>query len=196
MSADGDYIEVAYPDSKITGLSLWCRLRNGNGSVCIDRFADGEWHEVEQIVPQDEGGVVTAAIDPADKGRIRYSRESGFLVVDDVTASYVRTERTPVDGYRDLNVGNVLSYTFNTLEHNAKYGLRITATSADLKSMPSEEYTATVSGETSGISTTETSRGQAEYYDLSGRKVSKNNLGKGIYIIREKGRTIKTGKVF
>ncbi len=196
MSADGDYIEVAYPDSKITGLSLWCRLRNGNGSVCIDRFADGEWHEVEQIVPQDEGGVVTAAIDPADKVRIRYSRESGFLVVDDVTASYVRTERTPVDGYRDLNVGNVLSYTFNTLEHNAKYGLRITATSADLKSMPSEEYTATVSGETSGISTTETSRGQAEYYDLSGRKVSKNNLGKGIYIIREKGRTIKTGKVF
>lgn len=192
MSADGDYIEMAYPDSKITGLSLWCRLRNGNGSVCIDRFADGEWHEVKSIVPQAEGGVESADIEAADKVRIRYSRESGFLVVDDVTASYVKTGRTPVERYHGVTAGNALSYTFKALDHDAKYGLRVTATSAGRKSMPSAECAVVISGSVSSISaTTATTDGPAVYYDLSGKKVSKANLKKGIYIIPGKGKVIK-----
>lgn len=189
MSADGDRLEIEYPGCLIKGLSFWCRLRNGNGSLCIDRLVDGTWTEAATVVPDEAGGVKSADFEPCARVRIRYSRESGFAVVDDVTATCLGTERIPVEGFTGYALGNVLSFTFPGLTAETTYGLRITATSAGERSLPSDELVVTTGERGSGIeSVSGTTTARPECYDLSGRKVSEDNLKKGIYIM--KGRKV------
>ncbi|MBO5185910.1 MAG: M6 family metalloprotease domain-containing protein [Prevotella sp.] len=192
MSADGDCLEIAYPDSMINGLSLWCRMRNGKGSVCIDRLVDGQWVEASVITPETAGGTAEAAFEPAERVRVRFARESGFLLVDDVKASVLGTVRTPVEAYNGLQTGNVQSFTFRSLDHNATYGLRVSATSSGRRSLPSAESVVVTSGNTSGIADIRNDADRnTDLYDLSGRKVSKGNHKKGIYIVPGKGKIVK-----
>ncbi|MBP3510465.1 MAG: M6 family metalloprotease domain-containing protein [Prevotella sp.] len=192
MSADGDCLEIEYPGCLINGLSFWCRLRNGNGSLCIDRLTDGGWTEAATVVPDADGGIKTVELEPCARIRIRYSRESGFAVVDDVTASCLGTERIPVEGFTGYSLGNVQSFTFPGLTAETTYGLRITATSGGERSLPSDELVVTTGAKGSAIQAVGSdSTAPQACYDLSGRKVPEGNSRKGVYIVPGKGKVIK-----
>lgn len=190
MSADGDYLEVAWPESSIVGLSFWCRSRNGDGHVCVDAYKDGAWNEIGSVVPPVDGQTLTFSLDGCDKARIRYARESGFIVIDDVYATCNRLERTPVEGYYGMEVGNVLSYTFGGLTPSATYSLRVIATSDGQRSLASDEHLVTTVA-TDGIERVEQDNAPTTVYDLSGRRLSHTNYPNQLLIIRQGG---KTGK--
>lgn len=187
MSADGDCLEIEYPENRITGLSFWCRLRNGNGSLVIDRLDGDSWTEAAEVVPDAGGGVKSVSFDACSRVRIRYSRESGFAVIDDVAAACLGTVRIPVEGYSGLAVGNALSHSFTGLVAGTTYGLRLTATSEGRRSAQSAELTVTTAAKGTGIQTVGVAAERPEYYDLSGRKLGKAGSGRGIRIIKRGG---------
>lgn len=188
MSADGAYLEVAYPESTITELSFWCRSRNADGTIYVDEYRDGEWTVAATLTPPTEGQRLSATLSGCEKVRIRYARESGYVVIDDVVASCITMQRTPVAGYDGLTAGNVLSYTFAGLAPATTYSLRVTALSGSLRSLDSEEYLVTTASDGSGIAGIETSPATSPdaIYDLSGRRLKGNSTTRGIYIIRGK----------
>lgn len=190
MSADGDYLEIAYPESLITGLSFWCRSRGSDGTVHIDRWTGDAWVTDASFAPPTEGGTQTFDIPDATKVRIRYERESSSVVIDDVTVSCRTLERTPLPGYDDLTVGNVLSYSFTGLEPATGYSLYVTALSDGRRSLPSEELyvTTAVSDGIRKVAAT-AGRSGADSYDLAGRRQANGGRSRGV-IITEGGKKL------
>lgn len=194
MSADGDYLEVAYPESVLTGLSFWCRSRNADGTVYIEEYADGKWTETASFAPQTDGAAMSFSLNGGVKARIRYARESGFIVIDDVKADCISLERTPVDGYDGVTTGNARSYTFEGLMPATTYSFRVTALSGDLRSLVSDECTVTTATTDAieGITTGgDGNDGAATMYDLSGRRLPENHRPAGIVIVRQGGKVRK-----
>lgn len=195
LSADGDYIEVAWPESTVTQLSFWCRSRNGDGLIYIEESNGDGWNVTASVVPPADGATLSFSIGDAPRVRIRYGRESGFVAVDDIVASCRVLGRVPVDGFDGLLVGNVLSYSFSGLVPSTDYTLRVTARSGDRRSLPSAECavtTATADGIETAHATGGDSPSSAAVYDLSGRRLPQDCRKGGPVIIRRGGVTVKS----
>lgn len=195
LSADGDHIEVAWPENIITRLSFWCRSRGGDGTIHIEE-SDGEgWKVAASVVPPADGATLSFDLGGASRVRIRYERESGFVVIDDVVASCRGLERTPVSGYDGLSVGNVLSYGFAGLKPSTDYSLRVTARSADNTSEASDECIVTTLT-ADGIGNIPAGDGNNEpdaaVYDLSGRRLPSAGKSHGAVIVKRGSKTVKT----
>lgn len=182
MSADGDYLEMAFHETKIEQLSFWYRSRYETGLLTIEKKADGKWTEAETISPSTEGTTVTINLGGADAARIVYSRESGYVTIDDVKLSCITLERIPVEGYTGILTNNATQFDFSNLEPATTYGLFITATQGGQSSLPSTESVITTLTESAGIHdnifTSDPS--DSKYFDLQGRRVK--NPKRGIYV--------------
>lgn len=186
MSADGDYLEMDYGRTAVTALSFWCRSRNGDGQLFVERWSDAEgWTVAATLTPTAEGSVLSASFGGAPRVRLRYSRATGFVVIDDVVATCVASSRTPLAAYDRLNVGNVLSYSFGGLVPERTYSLTVTAQSAGNSSLPSDEcVVTTLSADGIGRVTATPPAGiDGRMYDLSGRPVPSVIRHRGIVIM-------------
>lgn len=178
MSADGDCLETAFPESKIEKLSFWYRSRYATGLLTIEKKVNGEWIEAEKLNPATEGTNVSIALGGADAVRLVYSRESGYITIDDVVLSCHTLERIPVSNTHTH--GNT-EFLFSGLEPATTYGLQITATKGSETSMASAEHTIITLTESAGVHDIFVDiNSDTTIYDLQGRKV--NNPAKGLYI--------------
>lgn len=171
LNTDGDYLEMGYPETKITRLSFWHRASKAVGSIVIEKCLDGEWTVAETITPSTTGTTIVCEMGNADRARIRYERESGYINIDDVVLSCITTERKAVKGLDAKQVGNVLRYDVSGLEKGCTYGITITATSNGETSLTSAETTVVTSGSASGIEQIATEKAATRYYDLQGRQL-------------------------
>lgn len=169
LNTDGDYLEMGYPETKIARLSFWHRASKAVGNIVIEKCLDGEWSVAETITPSTTGTTIVCEMGNADRARIRYERESGYINIDDVVLSCMTTERKAVEGLDAKQVGNVLRYDVSGLEKGCTYGITITATSNGETSLTSAETTVVTSGNASGIEQIATENGTTHFYDLQGR---------------------------
>lgn len=194
--AANPYILVAYPESKISTLSFWCRsYRDGNGNVVVERASDGEWSEVANFVSEAKASIKTFEFEASDSVRIRFERTKGYLLIDDVEAGCNATTRIPVEGYTNKSVGSELAYEFDGLTFGKTYGFTVRAKSGEKLSASSNECIVKLTDD-AGVADIETEENlvldsSAEIYDLNGRRLSVGNLQKGIYIVRKGNRTFK-----
>lgn len=171
LNTDGDYLEMGYPETKIARLSFWHRASKAVGSIVIEKCLDGEWTVAETITPSTTGTIIACEMGGADRARIRYERESGYINIDDVVLSCITTERKAVEGLDGKQVGNVLRYDVSGLNKGCTYGITITATSNSETSLTSAETIVVTSGGASGIEQITTEKGATRFYDLQGRQL-------------------------
>ena len=177
FSADGDVLEVGYNDCLVTRIEFWQRSKNGDGVIHIDEMNDeGTWTETASFTPSADGERVGFDTNNAQKVRIRYERESGFVVIDDVTACCRMPELRVVDGYNGRTVGNVLSFRFTGLSPETTYSFGVRALSGEKVSAESLLFSVTTSGGSDGIATPITGNDDnPAAYDLYGRRIRENS---------------------
>lgn len=191
FSQNGSHITFAYPDAKISSLSFWTNHTGSfKGTIHIERYAGGEWSSVRALSSDGLSNIaqtIEETFEMSDSARIRFERSAGTIYIDDIRLECHPLTHTPVTGYDEKNVGNVLEYTFNGLDLKNTYSLTVRAKSGNSLSLPSSPLT--VGGTGNGSSAIETIREdgstKTEIFSISGNKISSTaNLPKGIYIIR------------
>lgn len=226
LGADGSVLTTGTYNAGIRSLSFWYRSStspNAN-SLVIKGFVNGEWVEIEtfgDLTNETGGKTVTIGSIPAGCTRMSIGLDraagTGNVCIDDVTVGYGGNyELLPIDGQTDINVGNVLSYTFTGLESESSYSYSVTAHNAMFSSIESDripvittagisdaatvaDVTITAAGNC--ISITVPSESQATIYYPTGQIVTTLSLPAGsttisvptpgLYIVRTPGKTAK-----
>ena len=182
MSADGDFLQMSFPESMIDKLTFWYRSRYETGQLIIEKQLKGEWSEAGRLSPSTNGTTACIELGGADAVRIVYSRESGYVAIDDVVLHCQTITRIPVEQFANKKTDSATTYIFSGLEPSATYGLNISATRGDQTSLPSSESIVTMLSESAGIKDNyeEITNHDNAIYDLHGRRIA--NPKRGIYI--------------
>lgn len=154
---DGDYLTVAWPETVLRKLSFWYRSKSASGRMIVEVAEQGsdDWQELMAFTPQTEATTVTVDI-PFDmtpelvpiyynKVRVRYERDGGFVVIDDVVAECITVERTPVGGMADLSTQGATVYRVDGLP-TGLFSFRVRGLKGDERSLPSPECQVMVEG--------------------------------------------------
>lgn len=193
FSARGGSLLVAYPHARISSLSFWGRGgTSADGYVYVERFADGQWLEVDSFMPNgDEGAaqVRNYSFEQSDTARIRMVANSGNFYIDDVVAGCNDRTGTPVAEYDGKDVASTLSFRFSGLQPATSYGFIVRGKQGDVLSYGSDELTA-VTLSSDGVADIVAPMSAVEaVYDLQGRKTTMAKPG--VYIIRKAGKCLK-----
>lgn len=139
FSRDGDYLEVAWPETRLQELQFWMRSSSASGTMHVEQWVDGDWQTKQSFSLTNEATTVTVALDNAEKARLRYERTGGYVAIDDVKAKVTVMERQNVDGQTDISTGGALQHTFSQLQTNCQYSFRVSAMKGNERSAWSQE---------------------------------------------------------
>ncbi len=209
MGKSADKLETAeYPEG-VKEFSFWCR---GNSTGEADELrvyglVDDAWKRVyaQNVSRTAQTVVVSDFPEGTRKVRLEFlkSGSNGSLAVDDVKVTYYKTSSPVyVSGYKDKNVGNVLTSEISSLNPQTRYYFKLRATDGSKYSKYSVEK-GVVTQEASGISavsvetvgiavngrTIECAGEEINVFDCSGRHIA-NGFGsvelpsEGLYIIK------------
>ncbi len=126
FSRNDDFLEIAWPETRIEQLSFWTKASSATGTLHIEKWENQEWTALTSVTPSTEGTTVSVAAAGAERLRLRYERQGGYLVIDDVVAQCTQRERVAVSGQQNLSSQGQLSYTFSQLEPR-QYSFRVRA---------------------------------------------------------------------
>lgn len=116
LSSNGDYLSTAYPETKIDGLTFWCRASEEGSKLNVEATTDGnKWETVETVDVPTTAQTVNVSVSDVLAVRLTLERESGYVVIDDVVAQCRQMKRIPVTGYDNVQTNGKSSYTFNDL---------------------------------------------------------------------------------
>ena len=191
LSADGDYLTIAYTETLIDQVSFWCRASTKGSKIRVETYDGTEWTEADVVDVPTTDAVLTVSTDGAATVRLTLVRESGFVTIDDVTAACRVLERTPVDGYEGVTTGVSTECAFSGLEPGQVYGFKVRGLSGGVPSYESAEYVVTLNESTGITRPAATATGIEAVYDLSGRRMPEGALPQGIYIIKYGDGTVK-----
>lgn len=185
LSSNDAYLVISWPETLIDGVSFWHRANGKGGSIAIERLgADGQWTLVQEVATSAEGTAAAIDMPETEAVRLRFEREGGYLVIDDVMAHTCSLVRTPV---RTANIGVSGQFAVDGLAPGL-YGVRVHALKGGERSLASAEAQAQVTQ--SGVSSLlEDQEGGSILYDLLVRRVA--NPGAGIYIRMAGGKATK-----
>ena len=198
LSSDGDYLRIAYPDTKISALQLWnMASAEGCGTLAVDIYAPASgWQVADTIEPSADGAVSELSFEQSDTVRLRFQRTSGRIYIDDVYAECHAVSYSSVEEY-DGTATSELSYSFTALEANATYVFTVTAVDDGETSLSSDEIFVTLSDNSTGISavqafgSTNDASCETRVYDLLGREMPATGIPHGVYIIKNGDKTRK-----
>lgn len=200
LRTNGGNIVATNGSTAISHIEFWMRAyqTSKNATLKIQRMADGAWTDTEEVALSDnDGQTYSFDFEPTTSVRLYFNRQStskGDVLIDDVTVSGNEIVRKPVTGYSPATTDKC-SYTFTSLESSTEYGVTVTAVNNGQTSKASEETTLTTKTAT-GINAVSNNSADAEQstYDLTGRRVSGNNIPAGVYIIKGNDTTVKVAK--
>lgn len=195
------YIVLTNKSAAISNVKFWMRAQQtGAGSSLDIQEQDGDkWVTLESIsLSSGNGQTYDINIKPSRVVRLRFNRKSsGNLYIDDIEINGNAMTTTPVAIYNGKDLGDVTEFTFNQLDAETEYGLTVTGTYNGVLSLPSEMLTVNTIKTTDGIK--EVSNGLTgnegrSFFTVSGTKLNGKPTGKGVFIMRENGKTVKTTK--
>lgn len=216
MGKSADRLETSVYPEGIKEFSFWCR---GNSTGADDEFrvyglVDGQWVKVhtQKVSRTGQTIVVTDFPEGAVKARLEFLKtgKDGSLAVDDVKVTYYKNSNPVyVNGYKEKNVGNVLSSAVKGLKGETRYYIKLRATDGTKYSKYSEEK-GVVTGSTGISSIAQEAVGMAvegrtvicegqniTVYDLAGRIVATGRgsvevPAAGLYIVKaDSGKAIR-----
>lgn len=208
LNKDSLYLLASQPGKTIKDVSFWYRLSNSGSKLIVAAAHNGEWETVDEITNEaGASGIASYAVNDADSVRFLFSRVSGYALLDDVDLTYRVNEYVPLktvplsaDGTALKSAaaasdGDLLHYTFTSLDPSLEYSYSVQAIAGDKMSLVSDTINV---GETTGIHTiniNDSASKAHDVYDLQGRKVATVDqmalLPKGIYIVRGKKVVLK-----
>lgn len=199
FGAKGHYLQMKNQDAVISKVSFWMKPSKVSDAsyIEIQRLVDDEWADAQKVAfTESEGKVYSFDIEPATSVRLYFNRVgSDYVFIDDVTVNGNKVTVNPVSAYTDKNVGNVQKYTFIGLEPQTTYILNVYGLNNGEKTLASDDLVITTSDASSSINgIVSEGRNKHEVYDLTGRRISKNSVPSGMYIIRGNGKTVKIAK--
>lgn len=185
LSSNDSYLVISWPETLIDGVSFWHRANGKGGSIAVERLgADGQWTLVREVATSADGAATTIDMPESEAVRLRFEREGGYIVVDDVAAQTRALQRNLV---KTANIGVSGQFTVDGLAEGL-YGVRVYALKGEERSLTSAEAQAEVTQ--SGVSSLlKDQEGGSIFYDLLGRRVA--NPGAGVYIRVAGGKAAK-----
>ena len=185
MAGDGSGLEIAPEEYLLTGLSFWYRGVNATGSLLVLGQKGEQIDTIATLIPVAEGTIVDYPLDNYEKVKMFFNRNSGSVMIDDVSVTYLPLQRRVVEGYDRLNVGQTLQQPFSHLLPGGTYGLTVTGLLGEHRSLPSAEYILTLPGTPDAIHApgVETKKYEGAPYRLSGQRATDSNR---LHIMRGK----------
>ena len=141
------------------------------------------WSLIKTLEGQINGGLSEVEIGGKNIVRIRFQKQGGYEIIDDIIIKGNKNVLYPLYGDFGEDVGNQLDFTLYTFDSQQIYDFSITAVNNGIQSLPSPLLK--VSGTETTVKDTLVSNLQANpiaYYDTLGRKIDKDY--KGICIIK------------
>lgn len=189
LNNDSDYLMLSYPEARISSITFWALSQNTHNVLHLEKRTANGWLDLEQLTPASQGSVYSFDVDTCSIMRLRFERAGGYILLDDVSVGLQRLSHTPVSGYEQLNAGNATELAIAGLAPGRTYGYRVRGLRGSEQSSESNEVSVSL-GVTDGIVISPTENGKAEYYDLSGCKLSR--AARGVVIVRKEGYGRKT----
>ena len=212
---DGDYLVVAWPETVVRSLSFWYRAKSASGQLIVEVAEQGtdDWQELASFTPETAGTTITVDVpfDAADyliptfcnQVRIRYERDGGFIVVDDIVAECTMMSRTPLAGKTNVSTQGQTSCRVDGLSAGL-YSFRVRGVAGEERSLLSPECQVVIeNGSVTGItnceeqgtwserSDSQSALEQGAKYDLQGRKYDVRGANYGV-----RGVTVKKNKKY
>lgn len=125
LSAGGDYLVIAYPETKIESLNFWLRSSKAGNKIVVETAEDDDWQTLQTLDAPTEAQTVSLEIGGAKKVRLKLERTQGFVAIDDVVATGRCIERTPVSNFTNVSTEGKTSYTFTDLTTGHTYGFSV-----------------------------------------------------------------------
>ncbi len=190
LSSDSDWLIIAFPETKIAGLSMWVRSNKAGNKLHFEADYGNGWTEIKVVDAPTTARTISVTSEGAEKMRIRLERTAGFVTIDDVSADCHTMLRLPVEEYNGMKSCGKEELTFSGLKSGETYGLRIQATDGSALSYKSNECCVTLPVSLSiGEKQIADINTKGETFDISGRKAAQGY--KGISIVKYGNRTIK-----
>lgn len=197
LSKTGNYLSIAYPNSKLTSLSFYLTsTENAAGSITVERCVNGVWSKVEDMALEAgfEPGTRHVDFAPSDTVRLVYSRTNGSVFIDDVEVGCCDAVCSLVEGYNAKSTGSSHEFQFVGLKPDTRYSVVVTAKQGDELSLRSKEIIVNTMS-TTGIREINVSQNITDgVYDLNGRRVNNMETEHGVYVVRKGGKTYKICK--
>lgn len=195
------YLSLSRPESKLTGVTFRSRSSHGVNTMTVDVYREGAVAEQDTVQLTTSKSFLMASFDyePCDSIRLVFHDNTSdistsFVGIDDVTINYVEREPTAIDSLTNISAGTATSYTFTGLTPDTKYFYTVLARhEADTTSQSNYINVQTKRNEVvDAISAAAfVQNGQREVYDLQGRRMTGTTLPRGLYIVRENGKSKK-----
>ena len=185
LDNDEDFIMFSYDNVNIKSLQFYSQTQNTMNKLIIEYFDPllNEWNVIKTLEGQINGGLSTVEIGGKNTVRIRFQKQGGYEIIDDIILKGNQKELYPLYGDHGEDVGNQLEFTMPSYDSRQTYYFSIVAVSNGIASMPSPLLK--VSSSETSVKDIQGSNLQAipiAYYDTFGRKIDKNY--KGICIVK------------
>jgi len=138
FSRNDDYIEIAWPETRIQQLQFWMRSSSATGRLHVEQLVGDEWLTKESFDLSNEAATVMVGLDGVERARLRYERASGYVAIDDIVALCTTMERLPVEGQKELSTGGERYHFFSQLPPQ-QYSFRVCAVKQGERSAWSDE---------------------------------------------------------
>ena len=185
LDNDDDFIMFSYDDLIINSLQFYNQTQNTTNNLIVEYYDTNlnEWNVIKTLEGQINGGVSDVEIGGKNVVRIRFQKQGGYEIIDDISLNGNKFVLSPLFDDFGEDVGNQLDFTMPINDSQQIYYFSIVAVNNGILSLPSPLLK--VSGTESAVKDVQTSNLEARpiaYYDTLGRKIDKNY--KGICIIK------------
>lgn len=142
----GDYIQSPVYEGNVTSFDAWVRSASGVAinyveilgltATSVEAAGDSDWtvlYTKSDITTDVAGELISLSVIPTGVHAIRlvfYKMGNGNLAVDDIHISVGGESEEALDGYTDLNVGNVTSYAIDVPQGVTCLSYSVTAVNA------------------------------------------------------------------
>ena len=185
LDNDGDYIMFCYDEVNINSLQFFNQTQNTMNNLIIEYFDHvlNEWRLIKTLEGNINGEVSAVEIGGKNIVRIRFQKQGGYEIIDDIVLNGNKKVLLPLYGDYGEDVGNRLEFTMPAFDSQQIYYFSIVAVRNGIRSLPSPLLKVSANENSiKDIPATNLERVPLDCYDLLGRKV--NNNSSGIHIIK------------
>ncbi len=192
LTEDGQIIEFDYDDSDILCLELFHKSQVESNRLSIEAFDEAEVMVSEKYIDASSQGEIYECSFPENTRKVvvTFLRSSGYMIVDDMSIDLSRHEFSPIESYSALSTDGKPYIVLEDLPSMDNYYFNVRGRRGSEYSLFSE-MVEIARRAADGVIGNICIRECNQYYDLSGRMISPDALGKGIYIVKKAGKVSK-----